>query len=99
MSVKIQIPLFGQYLKYGEMFDKIIFNLQKDEFFLKSDKLETNNGIIYQISSNDYELLEIFANWYKAVEKFEKITKSDFAQEMKNKLIQFVKDNDQIPSE
>ena len=55
--------------------------------------------MVYQISSNDYELLEIFAKWYEAVEKFEKITKRDFTEEMKTKLIEFLETNPEVPSE
>jgi len=67
--------------------------------FFKSDKLINNNGITYQISSNDYELLEIFAKWYEPIEKFEKIIKRDFTQDMKIKLIEFLETNQEIPSE
>ncbi|MEI7563232.1 MAG: hypothetical protein WCJ39_06320 [bacterium] len=81
------------------MLDKIIKTLQKDAIFLKTDKLTNNNGITYQISSNDYELLEIFAKWYEPVEKFEKISKRDFTEEMKNKLISFIETNPEIPTE
>jgi len=55
--------------------------------------------MVYQISSNDYELLEIFAKWYEPVEKFEKITKREFTQEMKIKLIEFITTNPEIPEE
>jgi len=81
------------------MFDKIIKDMQKEGIFLKVDKLTNNNGITYQISSNDYELLEIFAKWYEPVEKFEKISKRDFTDEMKIKLREFLETNQEIPSE
>ncbi len=55
--------------------------------------------MIYQISCNDYELLEMIAKYYEPVEKFEKITKRDFTQEMKEKLIGFLEKNEEIPSE
>jgi len=55
--------------------------------------------MVYQISSNDYELLEICAQWYEAVEKFEKITKREFTREMKTKLIEFIETNTEIPEE
>ncbi|MCX6822673.1 MAG: hypothetical protein NTX91_01575 [candidate division SR1 bacterium] len=98
-SIKIQIPLFGQYLAQQEMLDKIINELQESSIFLKVDKLTNKNGITYQISSNDYELLEIFAKWYEPIEKFEKITKSVFTQDMKIKLIDFLEKNTEIPSD
>lgn len=98
-SIKIQIPLFGQYLAQQDMIDKIIKDLQQDSIFLKADKLTNNNGITYQISSNDYELLEICAKWYEPVEKFEKISKREFADEMKSKLMSFIETNPEIPSD
>lgn len=55
--------------------------------------------MVYQISSNDYELLEIWAKWYEAVEKFKKITKREFTQEMKTKLIEFISTHQEIPQE
>lgn len=98
-SIKIQIPLAGQYMKEQEELNNIVHLLQKKWIFLKTSKQTTNDGIIYQISSNDYELLEIFAKWYEPVEKFEKITKREFTQEMKTKLIEFIKNNPEIPQE
>jgi hypothetical protein len=79
--------------------DDLIKTLQKNGIFLKADKLQNKNGIVYQISSNDYELLEIFARWYEPVEKFEKITKRDFTDEMKTKLIEFISTNPEIPQD
>ena len=73
-SIKSQIPLAGQHLAHAETLDMIIKKLQDTGLFLKADKLANKNGMVYQISSNDYELLEIWAKRYEAVEKFEKIT-------------------------
>jgi hypothetical protein len=71
--------------------------LQSAGIFVKSDVLDTNNGVVYQMSSTDYELLEIFAGWYKSIEKIEKISKSSFTQEMKAKLLAFLVNDKQIP--
>ena len=98
-SIKIQIPLAGQYLAHEEDLDVRIDMLQRRGIFLKADKLPNKNGMVYQISSNDYELLEIFAQWYQAVEKFEKITKHEFTQEMKIAVINFIETNPEIPEE
>jgi len=98
-SIKIQIPLSGQHLVHEETLDDIVKKLQQEGIFLKADKLPNKNGIVYQISCNDYELLEIFAQWYEAVEKFEKITKREFTQEMKTKLIEFIETNPEIPQD
>ena len=97
LSIKIQIPLFGQYLAYQDKFDLLLGQLAHQGFFLKKDVLETSNGVVYQISSNDWELLEIVAKWHEAIEKFEKITRKEFADEMKNKLIAFLVSEQDIP--
>jgi hypothetical protein len=98
-SIKIQIPLFGQYGRHIDILDSMMKKLQQHGFFMKVDKLSNKNGIVYQISSNDYELLEIFAQWYEAVEKFEKISKREFTEEMKSRLIEFIETNPEIPEE
>ena len=97
-SIKIQLPLFWQYLAQQENLDQMIKSLQDEWIFLRADKLPNKNGIIYQISSNDYEFLEIFAKRYEAVEKFTKITKRDFTEDMKTRLIEFIQSNPEIPS-
>lgn len=97
MSIKIQIPLFGQYLKYQESFDYLIKLLQRQWIFFKRDSLETNNWIIYQISSNDWESLGIFAKWHETIEKFEKITRKEFTEQMKAKLLAFLVSDSSIP--
>lgn len=99
LGLKIQIPLFGQYLKYQEQFDGMIEILQHAWIFVKSDVLDTNNGVVYQMSTTDYELLEIFVKWYEAIEKIEKISKRDFTLEMKAKLLDFLKNDSQIPED
>lgn len=98
-SIKIQIPLSGQHLANEEKLDTMIHRLQQEWIFLKVDKLSNKNGMTYQISSNDYELLEIGAKWYEAVEKFEQITKRVFTQEMKTTLLEFIDSNTEIPQE
>lgn len=99
LGVKIQVPLFGQYLRYQEQFDGMVTILQNEGIFIKTDVLETNNGVVYQMSSTDYELLEIFAKWYESIEKIEKISKRDFTQEMKAKLLDFLRNDSQIPED
>jgi hypothetical protein len=84
-------------MKHEDILDIMIKKLQEHGFFMKADKLTNNNGITYQISCNDYELLETYAKWYEPVEKFKKITKRDFTEEMKTKLIEFIQTNEEIP--
>lgn len=97
VSMRIQLPLFWQYLKYADVLDGMMMQLQEQGIFMKSDKLQSSNWIIYQISCSDYEVLEVFAKWYEGVEKFEKITKGDFTAEMKKSLLEFIKTDTQIP--
>jgi hypothetical protein len=99
LGVKIQVPLFGQYLKYQEQFDGMIEILQHAGIFVKTDVLDTNNWVVYQISTTDYELLEVFAKWYESIEKIEKISKRDFTAEMKAKLLVFLAEDTQIPQD
>lgn len=99
LGVKIQVPLFGQYLRYQEQFDGMIEILQHAGIFVKTDVLDTNNGVVYQISTTDYELLEVFAKWYESIEKIEKISKRDFTAEMKAKLLVFLAEDTQIPQD
>ncbi len=97
MSIKIQIPLFGQFLKHQENFDDLLLNLQKEGLFVKRDILESGNGVVYQISSTDWELLSVFSNWHQAIEKFEKINKKVFVDDMKAWLLAFLLSESQIP--
>lgn len=99
LAIKIHIPLFGQFMKYEENFDAMKQTLTQEGIFITTSCQKNAEGAVYQISSNDYELLEIYAKWYEPVEKFEKITKRDFTQEMKTKLIEFLETNTEIPSE
>ncbi len=99
ISMKIQIPLFGNYLNHQEKLDSAIQQLQQIGIFMKVDKLMNTNWLTYQISSNDYELLGIFAQRHKAVENFQKVTKRDFTDTMKEKLISFLESDTEIPSE
>jgi hypothetical protein len=66
---------------------------------LKADALSTNTGVVYQISSNDWELLEIFAKWWEPIEKFQQISKREFTLEMKKVLLDFLQTSLEIPSE
>ncbi|HCB52116.1 TPA: hypothetical protein DEP21_06205 [Patescibacteria group bacterium] len=99
LSVKIQIPLFGQYLSYQDKFDILLGQLHHQGFFIKKDVLETSNGVVYQMSSNDWELLEIFAKWHESIEKFEKITRKEFTEQMKDLLIAFMVSDHNVPEE
>jgi len=99
LSFKFHLPLFGAYLAQREDLDNQINELNKNWIFVKKDILETKDWIVYQVSGNDYQILQSFANWYQSIENINKIPKYDEALEIKEKLIQFIKSNSEIPEE
>lgn len=98
-SIKVHLPLFGQFIKYEQELNKIKESLAKEGIFISTSTQPSTDGIVYQISSNDYELLNNFAEYYKAIENIEKIPKYDLAQETKIQLIEFITNNAEIPAE
>ncbi len=99
IAVKIHIPLFGQFLKYEEFFDTMKKQLAEEGVFMSTSIQTTNDGIIYQISCNDYELLKNFADYAKSIENINKITKEEQALEYKKSLLEFLQSNPDIPTE
>lgn len=99
LSFKFHLPLFWAHLAQKEEIDNSIKELNKIWIFVKKDILETNDGIVYQVSGNDYEILQSFSNWHQSIEKINKIPKHDQALEIRDKLIEFIKIDSQIPSE
>ena len=99
ISIKIHIPLFGQFLKYEERFETMKKELAQEGIFINTSIQKNNNGIIYQISCNDYELLKNFADYAKSIEKIDKIPKYDLALEYKKQLIEFIQTNPEIPQD
>ena len=67
--------------------------------FLNQSILENNDWIIYQINSSDYELLWFFAKFYQNIEKINKILKEELVEKIKSELIDFIKNNKNIPEE
>ncbi|MDD2537392.1 MAG: hypothetical protein PHU61_02785 [Candidatus Absconditabacteria bacterium] len=89
-AIKFHIPLFGQYLKIQEQLENILEDLQAEGIFLQSSSNNAGGKISYQITSNDYELLEIFAEWYKEIENFSQITKRELALQAVAQLKEFI---------
>lgn len=96
-TIKIHIPLFWQFLKYEESFDTMKKQLAEEWMFISTSIQKTNDGIVYQINCNDYEILKNIANYAKAIEKIDKIAKYDLALENKKTLIEFITNNQEIP--
>lgn len=93
-SIKIHLPLFGQYLQIGERIESLVVLLQQQGIFLQTSKNEQQGKVSYQITSNDRELLEIFANWYKEIENFSQITKKESVLQATQQLLQFADQKD-----
>jgi hypothetical protein len=99
IAIKIHIPLFGQYMKYEEAFDTMKQKLAQEGIFITTSTQKNTDGIIYQISSNDYELLKNFAEYAKGIENIHKIPKYDIALENKKSLLEYIQNNPDIPQE
>jgi len=99
IGIKIHIPLFGQYIKYEEALDTMQQQLADEGIFIKTSKQKSNNGSIYQITSSDYEFLEIFAKFYQPIEKWIKISTLSELERIRIELVEFVKNSKEIPSE
>ena len=97
-SIKIQLPLFWKYQENTEIIDEVIATLSDNGIFVKKYIQKTNDGIVCQITSSDYELLEIFARFYESIEKWLKISKYNDTQNIKQELVKFIKTNSEIPN-
>ena len=80
-AIKIQLPLFGQFLSTWDEIRNIQKSLQDNWIFIQISENIQWDKHTYEITSNDYELLEIFAKLYLPVENFSQITKREQAQE------------------
>lgn len=80
-AIKIQLPLFGQFLSIWDEIKNIQKNLQDEWIFIQISENIQWDKHMYEITSNDYELLEIFDKLYLPVENFSQITKREQAQE------------------
>lgn len=87
MHVKIHIHLFGAFLREQQVLDTMIFLLQSKWIFLQKTITQNNDGITYQIMSNDYEFLAWFAQLYKSIAKIDKIPTFDKMSQAKSTLI------------
>ena len=80
-AIKIQLPLFGQFLSIWDEIRNIQRLLQNEWIFIQISENIQWDKHTYEITSNDYELLENFAKLYLPVENFSQITKREQAQE------------------
>ena len=89
-AIKIQLPLFGQFLSIWDEIKNIQEKLQEKWIFIQISENIQWDKHIYEITSNDYELLENFAKLYLPVENFSQITKREQAQEAIESLKSFL---------
>ena len=80
-AIKIQLPLFGQFLSIWDEIKNIQKSLQDNWIFIQISENIQWDKHTYEITSNDYELLEIFVKLYLPVENFSQITKREQTQE------------------
>ncbi len=80
-AIKIQLPLFGQFLSIWDEIKGVQKSLQNEGIFIQISENIQWDKHTYEITSNDYELLEIFTKLYLPVENFSKITKREQTQE------------------
>ena len=80
-AIKIQLPLFGQFLSIWDEIKNIQKKLQEGWIFIQISENIQWDKHTYEITSNDYELLKIFAKLYLPVENFSQITKRKQVQE------------------
>lgn len=98
-AIKVQIPLFGKYMEGQDIIDEMLNVLAENGLYTKKNIQRTDDGIVYEITSSDYELLQHFARFYEPIEKWLKISKYDDVLNVKKELIEFVKTNPVIPNE
>jgi hypothetical protein len=91
-GIKIQLPLPGTYLGLEEVLQQRIQHLQQKGIFLQSSLNVQRGKNILQITSNDWELLQMFADWYKPIEKFTQITKKEHTVQAMGQLLAFLED-------
>ena len=89
-AIKIQLPLFGQFLAIWDEIKDIQTSLQNTWIFIQISENIQWDKHTYEITSNDYELLEIFSSLYLPVENFTQITKREQAQEAIDALKKFL---------
>ena len=81
LALKIQLPLFGQFLSLSDTLISIQKDLHNNWIFIQISENIQWDKHIYEITSNDYELLNIFRKIYIPVENFTQITKREQTQE------------------
>lgn len=98
-AIKVQIPLFGKYIEKQDIIDETLAVLAENGLYVNKNIQRTDDGIIYELTSSDYELLQHFARFYEPIEKWLEISKYNDVLNVKKELIGYIKTNPEIPSE
>lgn len=98
-AIKVQIPLFGKYIEKQDIIDETLAVLAENGLYVNKNIQRTDDGIIYELTSSDYELLQHFARFYEPIEKWLEISKYNDVLNVKKELIEYIKTNPEIPSE
>ena len=98
-AIKTQVPLFGQYMEKQDIINEILDVLAENGLYVNKNIQRTNDGIVYEITSSDFELLQFFAKFYEPIEKWLKISKHDEVEQVKENLLKFIQTNPEIPNE
>ena len=98
-AIKVQIPLFGKYMEEQDIIDEMVAVLAENGLYVNKNIQRTDDGVIYELTSSDYELLQHFARFYEPIEKWLKISKYDDVLDVKKELIEFIQTSPEIPSE
>lgn len=88
-SIKIHFPLFWSYLSYKDTFHQLILLLQQQGYFFQVSENVQWDFCSYQITSNDGEVLKIFAWW---LQKDFVIVRDRLYQEVKNQFLDHLSD-------
>ena len=98
-AIKVQLPLFGKYMDKQDIVDEALSVLAENGLYVNKNIQRTEDWIIYELTSSDFELLQHFARFYEPIEKWLKISKYDDVLNVKKELIEFIETNPEIPSE
>lgn len=85
-----KIPLFGQYTVYQSLFEHLHATVSAHGFFIETSIVTTPQGMIYQISTRDYEILRLLQKLYKPLANYEQISTHDVVVGLKPDLLAFL---------
>lgn len=89
-GVKVQVPLFGTYLSKQDDFDEMLAACRENGVYIERNILQTNNGIVYQMTISDWEVLSCMAKWHKDLATLEKISTKDLADYHRSLLVAYM---------